>query len=122
MVAFHKNYFHPNNIILGVSGDFKRDEIVTKIEELFKGWPSKKINFISVAPPEKIKEESINYAYKDLPQSTIVIGHLAISKTHPDYYSFEVLNFILGGGGFNSRLTAEIRSNRGLAYSAGSFL
>ena len=121
MVAFHKKYFHPNNIILGVSGDFKKDEIITKIEELFKGWPSKKITFISVTPPEKIKEESVNYTYKDLPQSTVVIGHLAISKTHPDYYPFEVLNFILGGGGFNSRLTSEIRSNRGLAYSAGSF-
>ncbi|MCK5010879.1 MAG: insulinase family protein [Deltaproteobacteria bacterium] len=121
MVAFHRNYFHPNNIILGVSGDFKRAEIITRIEELFKGWPSKKITFISVAPPEKLKEESINYAYKDLPQSTIVMGHLAISKTHPDYYPFKVLNFILGGGGFNSRLTSEIRSNRGLAYSSGSF-
>jgi predicted Zn-dependent peptidase len=49
------------------------------------------------------------------------MGHLAVSKTHPDYFPFKVLNFILGGGGFSSRLMSEVRSNRGLAYSVGSF-
>ncbi|MCK5256197.1 MAG: insulinase family protein [Deltaproteobacteria bacterium] len=121
LVAFHKKYFHPNNIILGVSGDFKRDEIIARIEELFKGWLPEEITFPPVMSPEEIKDKSVNYAYKDLPQSTIVMGHLAMSKAHPDYYSFKVLNFILGGGGFNSRLMSEIRSNRGLAYSVGSF-
>ena len=121
LVAFHKKYFHPNNIILGVSGDFKRDEIIARIEELFKGWLPEEITFPLVLSPEDIKDKSVNYAYKDLPQSTIVMGHLAMSKAHPDYYSFKVLNFILGGGGFNSRLMSEIRSNRGLAYSVGSF-
>ena len=121
LVDFHGRYFYPNNIILGVAGDFEREEVISKLEEIFKEWSVEKINFSPVVSPEAIKEKSVNYIYKDLSQSTIVMGHLAVNKTHPDYFSFEVLNFILGGGGFNSRLMSEIRSNRGLAYSVGSF-
>jgi zinc protease len=56
-----------------------------------------------------------------VPQSTIILGNLAPKKQSPDYYAFETVNYILGGGGFSSLLTSEIRSNRGLAYSVGSF-
>jgi zinc protease len=56
-----------------------------------------------------------------LPQATIVIGDLGLTKDHPDQYAARVLNYILGGGGFNSRMMREIRSNRGLAYSAYSY-
>ena len=121
LVNFHRKYFHPSNIIIGISGDFEREEIITKIEELFKEWSAEEITFPNVVPPEEIRRKSVNYVYKDLPQSTIAMGHLAVSKAHPDFFPFTVLNFILGGGGFNSRLISEIRSNRGLAYSVGSF-
>ncbi|HWR98186.1 MAG TPA: insulinase family protein, partial [Candidatus Methanoperedens sp.] len=57
----------------------------------------------------------------ELPQATLVMGHLAPPKTSPDFFPFTVLDHILGGSGFGSRLTSEIRSNRGLAYSVGSF-
>lgn len=121
LVNFHRKYFHPNNIILGVSGDFKREEIISKIEEVFEKWFVEEVIFPPVAPPEEEQEKSVNYAYKDLPQSVIVMGRLVVNKAHPDFFPFKLLNFILGGGGFNSRLTSEIRSNQGLAYSVGSF-
>ena len=121
LVDFHWKYFHPNNTILGVSGDFEREEILEKIEEVFKEWSTETIEVPPVASPDEIQGKSVNYIYKDLPQSTIVMGHLAASKAHPDYFPFKVLNFILGEGGFSSRLMSEIRSNRGLAYSVGSF-
>lgn len=121
MVAFHRRYLQPNTMILGVSGDFETEKMVDKLNGLFNEWAFEDAAVLPVDPPETLKEKSVRYAYKDLPQSTVVIGHLTIGKNHPDYYPFEVLNFILGGGGFNSRLTSEIRSNRGLAYSTGSF-
>jgi predicted Zn-dependent peptidase len=121
LLDFHKKYFHPNNIILGISGDFKREKIIRKIEELFKEWSAEAITFPRILLPKEIQERRVNYAYKDLPQSTILMGHLAVRKSHPDFFAFKVLNFVLGGGGFSSRLTSEIRSNRGLAYSVGSF-
>jgi predicted Zn-dependent peptidase len=58
---------------------------------------------------------------KDIPQSTIVGGRAAASKNSPDYYSFTLLDFIIGSGGFSSRIVSTVRSNEGLAYSAGSF-
>jgi zinc protease len=60
-------------------------------------------------------------AAKDLSQTSILIGDLGLSKENPDQYAVRVLNYILGGGGFNSRMMREIRSNRGLAYSAYSY-
>ena len=120
MVAFHREYFHPNTIIIGVSGDFERHVIVNKLEALFKEWEPRKLSFPALNLPPDREGKSVYYAHKDIPQSTIIMGSFAINKTHPDYFPFSVLNFIIGGGGFTSRLMSEIRSNRGLAYSVGS--
>jgi predicted Zn-dependent peptidase len=120
MIGFHREYVHPNNIILGVSGDFKRDEMIGIIEALFAEWKPAEVKTPSIPVPEGQSATRVNYAYKDLPQSTIVMGHPVMGKTHPDFFAFEVLNFILGDGGFRSRLMSEVRSNRGLAYSVGS--
>jgi predicted Zn-dependent peptidase len=121
LVDFHSRFFSKENIILGVSGDFKKDKIVRKIEEALQGWKKTSINIPKAPPPEQSYDKFIAYAFKDVPQSTIVTGHLTVSKKHPDHYPFKILNFILGEGGFNSRLISDIRSNRGLAYSVGSF-
>ena len=120
MVAFHKKYFYPNNIIMGVSGDFERDEIVRKLEAVFKSWEPGRLTFPALKLPAERGEKSVYYARKDLPQSTIIMGNFTADKTHPDYFPFTLLNYIIGGGGFTSRLMSEIRSNRGLAYSVGS--
>lgn len=120
MTAFHRNYVHPNNVILGVAGDFKRDEMIKTIEALFAAWKPAERDIPSIPLQAAPAATSVQYAYKDLPQSTIVIGHPVMGKMHPDFFAFEVLNFILGDGGFRSRLMSEVRSNRGLAYSVGS--
>jgi zinc protease len=120
MIAFHRNYVHSDAIILGVSGDFRRDEMIRTIEALFAEWQPAGAEVPPIPPQQAPAATSFHYAYKDLPQSTIVMGHPAVGKTHPDFFAFEVLNFILGDGGFRSRLMSEVRSNRGLAYSVGS--
>ena len=58
---------------------------------------------------------------KDLTQANIVLGHVGIPRNHPDYYAIQVMNYILGGGGFSSRAMDSIRNERGLAYSVYSF-
>jgi zinc protease len=60
-------------------------------------------------------------ADKKIPQTSIRMGHPGISKDNPDYFALQVANYILGGGGFNSRMMREVRSNRGLAYSVYSY-
>jgi len=121
LVVFHKRFFQPNTMMLGVSGDFKKEEMITALEEAFRDWerPLVELPFIRVPSPRDKK--LIYHASKDLPMATILLGHISLPLLHPDHIPFKVLNFILGGGGFNSRLTQEVRSNQGLAYNVGSF-
>jgi predicted Zn-dependent peptidase len=120
LIAFHQKYFYPDRVILGVSGDFSPKEMLDRLEKLFGDW-EKANEPIPQVPVPTSQQKSVNLVSKDVPQSIIVLGHLAVPKNNPDFYPFTLLNYILGGGGFNSRLTSDIRSNRGLAYSVGSF-
>jgi predicted Zn-dependent peptidase len=121
LAAFHKRFYQPNNILLGISGDFKKEEMINSLEEAFRDWERSLIELPFLPSPSPRDKKLLCHAPKDLPQATILLGHLSIPLGHPDHIPFKVLNFILGGGGFNSRLTQEIRSNQGLAYSVGSF-
>lgn len=121
LIAFYRKFFHPNTIMLGISGDFKKEEMIKDLEKAFQGWERSLVELPLVPPPSPQKEKSVHYALKDVPQSTILMGHLSLPLDHPDSYAMQVLNYILGGGGFNSRLTQEIRSNQGLAYAVGSY-
>ena len=121
LITFHKAFFSPDRIILGVSGDFSSPEMIDKIKQKFAGWKPSPHALPNIPKPQDSASQPMFYLQKDVPQATIILGHLAPSKASPDYYAFEVLNYMLGGGGFSSRLTSEIRSNRGLAYSVGSF-
>ena len=121
LIDFHQRFFQPNNILLGISGDFKKEEMIHSLEEAFRGWQRSLIELPFIPVPSPHDKKWVYYVRKDLPQTTILWGHLSLPLDHPDHIPFQVLNFILGGGGFNSRLTREIRSNQGLAYSVGSF-
>lgn len=118
MVAFHKKYFHPNNIIMGISGDFSKDEIIRKLNTVFAGWKKEEIQFPEIPKVERRYEKSVNYAYKDVNQANVMVGHLGINRKSPDYFPVKLMNFILGGGSFTARITSRIRSDEGLAYSA----
>jgi zinc protease len=58
---------------------------------------------------------------RDITQANIILGHIGVSRENPDFYALTVMNYILGGGGFSSRLMEEIRNKRGLAYSVATF-
>jgi len=121
LVAFHDKYFFPKNFIFAVSGDFKADEILAKLDALLEGWPSHNLDLPVISdqiPDPKpgvymIKKEDVN-------QSRISIGHLGVKRDIPDQYALVVMNDILGGGGFTSRITRRVRSDEGLAYHASS--
>ncbi|MGA1873988.1 MAG: M16 family metallopeptidase [bacterium] len=121
MIWFHGRYFHPDNLILGISGDFLKEEIIEKLEKLTAGWEPLPKPVPQPPVPRGPASKTVNFISKQIPQSIILMGGMAPAKSHPDYFAFSVLNDILGGGGFNSYLAEEIRSDRGLAYSVGSF-
>lgn len=120
LTAFHRKYFSPANMMLAVSGDISREEAVKKIEQAFGGSAVPRlVHDIPAAP----RQGGLGFFLipKAIPQSTVVSGELTISKNHPDYYAFEVLDFLIGSGGFSSRIFSAVRNEEGLAYSAGSF-
>jgi len=119
--SWHRRFFKPNNALMGISGDFRKEEMKKLIRETFRTWERSIVELPYVGVPTPKDRKLIYLVEKDLPQSTILMGHLAPPLHHPDHIPFKILDYIVGGGGFNSRLTREIRSNQGLAYSVGSF-
>ena len=121
LVEFHRRHFHPNNLWLAVSGDLSVDELKKLLARVFGDWPQKEMKKVAIPPLPEKPEAVLLLSKKDIPQTTILMGARGIDKSAPDLAAVQVMNFILGGGGFNSRLMREIRSNRGLAYSVYSY-
>jgi len=121
MIAFHQKYFFPKNFIFAVAGDFKADEIIAKLDDMLAGWPDRELTLPAIpdhVPDPKpgvymIKKEDVN-------QSRVRLGHIGVKRGLPDEYALLVMNDILGGGGFTSRIVRRVRSDEGLAYNTGS--
>src|SRR5574341_1554155 len=120
LVDFHRTYFHPNQIILGVSGDFKQAEMIPKLEVVFGDWQKKEVTYPTKPKVEKKFNSGIYFIEKEINQTNLMLGHLGADLNNPDQYALTLMNFILGGGSFTSRLTSRVRSDEGLAYSVGS--
>jgi predicted Zn-dependent peptidase len=120
MVGFHKKYFRPNNLIMSVAGDFTAKEMVTALNQAFAGWEKGPVIFPAIEEPVMALAPEVHHLQKDVNQSVIRMGHMGISKDNPDLYAIRVMDAILGSGGFNSRLMAEVRNNQGLAYNVES--
>ncbi len=120
LVDFHRRFFHPGNVMLAITGDVTLAEALRLAGRYLGDWQASGRPEM-IQPPAGQENGTIHYLYKAIPQSVIVSGQLAPSKRDQDFYPFTILDFILGGGGFRSRIFQEVRSNRGLAYSTGSF-
>jgi zinc protease len=117
---FYRTYYHPNNSILTVAGDVTTEDARTKILPRLMKWQMAeipKVPFIS----NFAKKQKMIKIDRSITQANIILGHQGVSRQNPDFYALTVMNYILGGGGFASRLMEEIRNKRGLAYSVASF-
>jgi predicted Zn-dependent peptidase len=122
LAAFHKRYFHPAGMIASVSGAFSRPEMIRKLEAAFAGWPGARPEVPPVPSEISTAPAGLYRIQKEVPQGRVSIGLPAVKRDSPDIYALEVMNEILGGSGFASRIMRTVRSNEGLAYSAGSAL
>ncbi len=118
LVDWHHNYVHPNNIILGVVGDFDSAAMEARIRQAFGAWPKSQaakdpeIKFTPAKPGNYLVEKT------DVNQSNIYMVGLGTTRKDPDYFAISVFNEAFGGG-FSSRLFGDIRTTKGLAYSVG---
>src|SRR2546426_4364805 len=122
LVAFHRKWFHPGSMIAAVSGAFDRPEMIRRLEAAFAGWPGPKPAVPPVPSEIAAATPGLYRIEKDVNQGRVSLGLLTVKRDNPDIYALEVMNEILGGSGFTSRITKTVRSNEGLAYSAGSGL
>jgi zinc protease len=118
LVDWHHTYVQPNNIILGIVGDFDAAAMEAKLRQTFGGWPKG-----PAAKEEKIEFQPAKPGYyliekEDVNQSSINMVGLGILRNNPDYYAVRVFNEAFGGG-FSSRLFRTIRTEKGLAYGVG---
>ena len=122
MIEVHQRYYHPSAFIFSVSGDFETKDMLARLgSALTDGWPGEKIEVPAVPAPDHKPEPGVYMVNKsDVNQSRVSIGHSGIQRDNPDHLAVGIMNSILGGGSFTSRIMTRVRSDEGLAYSAGS--
>jgi zinc protease len=121
LIDWHGKYIHPNNIILGISGDFDATSMESRLRAAFDSWP--KGESFPPFPKTELQYNPAKPGYylvnkEDVNQSNIRMVTLGTTRDNPDYYAISVLNEAFGGG-FSSRLFNDIRTKRGLAYGVG---
>jgi len=108
-------------MLIGVVGDITAEELGPLLDKTFSDLPAK-AEIAAIPQTAPLSEAAVKIIPQDIPQSVVVFGGQGVKRDDPDYYAAYVLNYILGGGSFQSRLTEEIREKRGLVYSVYSYL
>jgi predicted Zn-dependent peptidase len=121
LVAFHSKYYYPANFIFAVSGDFSTTDMVAKLNKAMSGWQNRTDAIAAIPAPQFTPKPGLYIVdKKGVNQGRVSIGHIGTTFSNPDHIAISVMNAVLGGSGFTSRITTRVRSDEGLAYSAGS--
>ncbi len=117
LVTFYEEYYRPNNAILAIVGDITPGEARTLLARRFRDWEPRAVPPLVAPPPPRAETRRSRVIDRNLTQANIILGQTGIERGNPDYYAVTVMNYILGGGGFSSRLLKQVRERQGLAYS-----
>ncbi|MCP9290284.1 M16 family metallopeptidase [Gracilimonas sediminicola] len=119
--AYYENYISPSVADMHVVGAIDQGEVVASLDNLNDRWEAKEVELPEFETPEPPSASNVYfYDVPDAKQSVLRFGYLAMPETHPDFYPAEVMNYKLGGGGFASRFTQELREGKGYTYGIGS--
>ncbi|MCM8762601.1 MAG: insulinase family protein [Candidatus Omnitrophica bacterium] len=116
IVNFYNQEVHPEGVILGIWGDFEKEEMIEMVKRTFGVWHKEKTEKKEPPPVEFAKDGSFTFIKKeDATQSVIIMGDVGLQRNDPDYPSAIVLSRVLGAG-WNSRFSRILRQEKGLAY------
>lgn len=120
--AFHRSIFVPNDAIFFAAGDVAMESLLPVVGEAFGAWERGEVVPPGPAPPERVPDARriVIVDRPDLVQARIVLAHEGLARTDPDRIPASLMNTVLGGGGFSSRLMETLRSEEGLTYGVGS--
>ena len=114
---YYDKYISPSVTRMHVVGDLGKVNIIASLQGLITGWESKDVSIPAYDAPSRPDIAQVYfYDIPDAKQSMLQFGYPAMTSTNPDYYPAVVMNYILGGGGFASRLTQELREGKGYTY------
>ncbi|HAD81599.1 MAG: hypothetical protein A2509_09580 [Candidatus Edwardsbacteria bacterium RIFOXYD12_FULL_50_11] len=121
LAGYHQKYYAPNNCIISLVGDFKSSQIKRILEQNLGNWAARNMpqSILPEIPP--IGQPRALLINRQINQAYINLGFLGPKRSDPDYQAIRVMNYILGGGGFVSRLVKNIRMAQGLAYDVDSY-
>jgi zinc protease len=119
VIAFHQTHYRPNNAIIAVAGDVTQEQFKKLLDTHFIEWQRGEIPELTWPAEQQPTATQITLD-KKVAQANVIMGHVGVARANPDYYNIQVMNYILGGGGFGSRLMDKIREELALVYSIGS--
>jgi zinc protease len=117
---FYERFYVPNNSIVVMVGDILPERMLALLERYLGGWPARPVEQTALPQPAPLEAKQVRIVDMDVNQSSLQFGHLSVRRADPDFSTIRAMNYILGGGGFGSRLTRSIREEQGLAYSVSS--
>jgi len=121
LLAFYRSHYAARYAVVALIGDVTRAQAEEIAEELTRGLPEASGKEPELPPVDPLAQAATRTVPHPAAQAHILIGSPGVARADPDYIALYVGNFVLGGGGFVSRITEEVRQKRGLAYSASSY-
>ena len=121
LVAFARTRLAREGLKVAVSGDITAQELAPLLDSLFGALPAK-VDLMPVTDVKPAAEGKTILVPRPIPQTVMIMAHAGMDRSDPDWYAATILNYVLGGGGFSSRLMDEVREKRGLTYGIGSSL
>jgi zinc protease len=121
LIAFWKTYYRPGNALLAVAGDVDPVRLRAELEHAFGAWPKGDVPARPAFKMAALKATRVLVVDKpDLTQATILLGHRGLRHADPMWFPATLMNYVLGGSDFSSRLMTEVRSRRALTYGISS--
>jgi zinc protease len=119
LIAFHHTYFRPDLITISIAGNVNLAAVEKLVDEVFGDWLRPTTPIPEIAPSSVLFQPQQKTLAKATKQSIVMLGHLTVSVTDPDYFALRMIDSYLGSG-LSSRLFVELREKRGLAYEVSS--
>jgi predicted Zn-dependent peptidase len=121
LLEHYRRFVRPDNMFLAVVGDSSVDELAAKVQSHFGDWRVAGRSALPRLPTVEPRfAQGVYLLPRSLTQSSVVLGHFGIDRSNPDRYAIQIMDMILGGSGFTSRIMERVRTEEGLAYSVSS--
>jgi zinc protease len=115
--AFYHEHYRMGGAVISVAGDVNPEEVKAKLEKAFASLKGTVPAQAEPTAPKVAPGIHLDLVDRNIAQANVIMGFGGIARSNPDFYRLQVMNYVLGGGGFASRLMQTVRTRAGLAYS-----